>query len=166
MAHEKEQQQQWREKALKWIIAVLGLLGLYYVYTTKPSLYSSTTGTNNTIGGGIVSSVTGGNDARRLQIEQQRRWAVQKQQQKQDESSSARAAPPTWREQEEEQIWTEKKEKQFAVALRAFKGVPPQVRYNLIAEKVDGKTKYECLMHHKLLALAMEEEEEKTNKEK
>ena len=52
------------------------------------------------------------------------------------------------------------------MALRAFKGVPPQVRYNLIAEKVDGKTKYECLIHHKLLALAMEEEEEKTNKEK
>jgi hypothetical protein len=60
------------------------------------------------------------------------------------------AAAPTWRENEEMEIWTTKQEKQYQKALREFGGVAKKERYVLIAAKVDGKSRIECLTHHRL----------------
>jgi hypothetical protein len=59
-------------------------------------------------------------------------------------------AAPTWRDNEEMEIWTTKQEKRFQKALREFGGVAKKERYVLIAAKVDGKSRIECLTHHRL----------------
>ena len=59
-------------------------------------------------------------------------------------------AAPTWRDNEEMEIWTTKQEKKFQKALREFGGVAKKERYVLIAAKVDGKSRIECLTHHRL----------------
>jgi hypothetical protein len=59
-------------------------------------------------------------------------------------------AAPTWRDNEEMEIWTPKQEKRFQKALREFGGVAKKERYVLIAAKVDGKSRIECLTHHRL----------------
>jgi hypothetical protein len=64
--------------------------------------------------------------------------------------SAAAAAAPTWRDNEEMEIWSQKQEKQFQKALREFSGVAKKERYQLIAKKVDGKSRIECLTHHRL----------------
>ena len=65
---------------------------------------------------------------------------------------------PSWRDNEEREVWTAKQEKQFEKAMISFGGVPPKARYHLIADKVDGKSRLECLMHHKLQQLIAKEQ--------
>jgi hypothetical protein len=62
----------------------------------------------------------------------------------------AQAPPPTWLENEKKEVWTKKQEKQFQKALNEFFGVPKKERYKLISEKVDGKSRIECLTHHRM----------------
>ena len=54
---------------------------------------------------------------------------------------------------EQKEVWTPKQEKQFQKALREFSGVPKKERYKLIAEKVQGKSRIECLTHHRMQEL-------------
>ena len=65
-------------------------------------------------------------------------------------NGNGNAAAPTWRDNEEKEIWTLKQETQFQKALRVFGGVAKKERYVLIADKVDGKSRIECLTHHRL----------------
>ena len=68
-------------------------------------------------------------------------------------------AAPTWRDNEEKVIWTNKQETQFQTALRAFGGVTKKERYVLIAAKVDGKSRIECLTHHRLQQFREEQQQ-------
>ena len=81
---------------------------------------------------------------RRNQMERQRKRAA-------EERAIAKAIPANWREEEEKKVWSSKQETQFARALKAFGGLPSKTRYALIAEKVEGKSRIECLLHHNLL---------------
>mmetsp|Transcript_20574 Transcript_20574/g.30502 ORF Transcript_20574/g.30502 Transcript_20574/m.30502 type:complete len:268 (+) Transcript_20574:66-869(+) len=96
-------------------------------------------------------------ESRKNQMEKHREKAA-----KAAEARSAPVkAPPTWRDQEEKEVWAAKQEKQFAKALKSFGGVPAKGRYTLIAEKVEGKSRRECLQHHKLLQVKEKEAEGK-----
>lgn len=64
-----------------------------------------------------------------------------------------RHTTPTWRDNEEKEVWTAKQEKQFQKALGEFGGVPKKERYLLIAAKVPGKSRIECLTHHRIQQL-------------
>lgn len=68
-------------------------------------------------------------------------------------------APPTWRDNEEKEIWTTKQEKQFQKALREFGGVGKKERYVLIAAQIDGKSRIECLTHHRLQQFREEQQQ-------
>ena len=74
----------------------------------------------------------------------QRREREQKEQQKHQ---------PTWLDNERKEVWTAKQEKQFQKALKEFSGVRKNERYKLIAEKVQGKSRIECLTHHRMQEL-------------
>mmetsp|Transcript_19326 Transcript_19326/g.48107 ORF Transcript_19326/g.48107 Transcript_19326/m.48107 type:complete len:272 (+) Transcript_19326:1058-1873(+) len=67
---------------------------------------------------------------------------------------------PTWLQNEQKEMWTPKQEKQFQKALREFSGVPKKERYKLIAEKVNGKSRIECLTHHRMLELLAKRKEQ------
>jgi len=71
-----------------------------------------------------------------------------------------RRAPPTWRDNERKEVWTIKQEQQFQKALREFGGVPKKERYLLIADKVHGKSRIECLTHHRMQQLMEQEQEQ------
>jgi len=60
---------------------------------------------------------------------------------------------PTWLDNEKGEVWSTKQEKQFQTALREFSGVPKKERYKLIAAKVHGKSRIECLTHHRMQEL-------------
>jgi len=62
-------------------------------------------------------------------------------------------APPTWIDNEKKEIWSDKQEKQFKKALREFGGVNKKERYVLIAAQVLGKSRIECLTHHRIQQL-------------
>jgi hypothetical protein len=65
-------------------------------------------------------------------------------------ADAAAPPPPTWRDNEEMEIWTTKQEKQFQKALREYGGIGKKERYVLMAKKIDGKSRIECLTHHRL----------------
>ena len=88
----------------------------------------------------------------RLRREQAANAAAKRQQ--------AEAPPPTWLENEQKEVWTKKQEKQFKKALNEFFGVPKKERYKLIAEKVDGKSRIECLTHHRMQDLLSKQNEQ------
>jgi hypothetical protein len=71
------------------------------------------------------------------------------------------APPPTWRDNEQMEVWTTKQEKQYQKALREFGGVGKKERYVLIAAKVDGKSRIECLTHHRLQIFNDEQQQQK-----
>jgi len=66
-------------------------------------------------------------------------------------------APPTWLDNEKKEIWNDKQEKQFQKALREFGGVNKKERYVLIAAQVLGKSRIECLTHHRMQQLMDQE---------
>jgi len=68
-----------------------------------------------------------------------------------------RPTPPTWLDNEKKEVWSDKQEKQFQKALREFGGVNKKERYVLISAQVLGKSRIECLTHHRMQQL-MEQE--------
>lgn len=96
---------------------------------------------------------------RRKEIERQRK-RFEKTLEVERSSQKPMKRPPTWREQEQKEVWTKEQERQFSRALKAFGGVPGKARYTLIADKVDGKTRQECLMHHKLIQVCSKDKGE------
>ena len=143
-----------RQKQQGWWVAVAAVLvtvGLAYYYKRK---FDASGGTNNN-GTATTAAVI---------MEKQRRRAAAQVEESSSSSQTAvrhqkaKEAPPTWRDNEEKEVWTPKQEKQFAKALVSFGAIPAKARYILIADKVDGKSRQECLMHHKLLqAIAKEQ---------
>jgi len=66
---------------------------------------------------------------------------------------------PTWRDNEEKEVWSTKQEKAYQKAVSEFQGVSGKEKWNLVAARVDGKSRQECLMHHKLLSARAAEAE-------
>jgi len=148
-AEQQARRQLWLERAAA-LATILILGGTAYLYAN--GMLESVGKNGFSLGSGGASGMASG---RRLEIEEQRRRAAKRK----EEATLQVKEPPNWRENEEMEVWTPKQEKQFAKALVAFGGVPPKGRYTLIADKVDGKTRQECLMHHKLLQLIEKEEQ-------
>mmetsp|Transcript_18098 Transcript_18098/g.39386 ORF Transcript_18098/g.39386 Transcript_18098/m.39386 type:complete len:119 (+) Transcript_18098:145-501(+) len=115
------------------------------------------------IGGGAGGAGGGGGrlsmeEKRRLQIEDQRRKAAAVEQQSILSQQRANANAPTWIDNELMEVWTPKQEKQFDNTLVMYGGMGAKARYKLISENVDGKTRQECLMHHKLRQVIAKEQ--------
>ena len=144
-AEQRARNKAWLEHSVK-LVTVMALAAAAFLYNAK--LKES---------GRVGTSLGGGGDPRRVEIEEQRRRAAKKEEEVQKALLIAKEAP-SWRENEEKEVWTAKQEKQFAKALISFGGVPAKGRYHLVADKVDGKTRQECLMHHKLQQLIAKEE--------
>ena len=158
-AQRLESRQLWQERAVSVITVLVVILAGWLVHARyrRRKNDALSAAPRFGIGGysiGRSSATTADANTRRIQIEAQRRRAALLQQ----NEAAAPPPPPTWRENEELEIWTAAQEKQFHKALVCFGGVPPKARYILIADKVDGKNRLECLMHHKLLqAMAKDE---------
>jgi hypothetical protein len=154
-AQARAQNQKWLERAVL-LVTVVALGTVAFLYTRGIINMSTIT---NILGSSSAGS-SGGlvDNQRRAEIEEQRRRAAMKEEESQRAAVIANANAPTWRDHEEKEVWTPIQEKQFAKALKAFGGVPPKARYPLIAEKVDDKTRLECLMHHKLQQLIAKEQ--------
>uniref|UniRef100_A0A7S4EKJ9 Myb-like domain-containing protein n=1 Tax=Pseudo-nitzschia australis TaxID=44445 RepID=A0A7S4EKJ9_9STRA len=86
----------------------------------------------------------------------QQQAATQRLQQQQQQQQQVN---PTWLDNEKKEVWTPKQEKQFQTALKEFFGVPKKERYRLIAEKVQGKSRIECLTHHRMQELLLKREQ-------
>ncbi|CAB9519557.1 expressed unknown protein [Seminavis robusta] len=151
---DQAKRQRWLERAAM-LVTVVVLGGLAYQYSI--GAFDAGGGSSGYSIGGRPSDWMG--QARRLQIEEQRQRAAKKEEEAAKILAAAQAKEaPTWRENEEKEVWTAKQERQFAKALVSFGGVPPKGRYTLIANKVDDKSRQECLMHHKLLQLIAKEQ--------
>lgn len=93
-------------------------------------------------------------------IDEKKRLEIQElQREKTVTAAVQRHATPTWRDNEEKEVWSAKEEKQFQKALREFGGVPKKERYLLIAAKVPGKSRIECLTHHRIQQLKEREQQ-------
>lgn len=147
-AQAQASQQTWMERAAAVALVVFVGMAGYLLATGKWKNNDTPTTTGSRLG-----SAKGGSSLadrqRRAEIAEGRRLASMKMEEEFLRTVPAKAAP-TWWENEEKEVWTPQQEKQFAKALVAFGGIPPKQRYPLIADKVDDKTKQECLMHHKL----------------
>jgi hypothetical protein len=148
--------QKWLERAVL-LVTVVALGTVVFLYTRGSISMSTIT---NRLGSSSAGGSGGGlvDNQRRAEIEEQRRRAAMKEEESQRAAVVANANAPTWRDHEEKEVWTPEQEKQFAKALNAFGGIPPKARYPLIADKVDDKTRLECLMHHKLQQLIAKEQ--------
>lgn len=129
--------------------------GLSYAYVNRKALGLEVLLKNglDSLSGGGTDELQGVGEAQRAEILRKRREqaaAAASQRQKQEQDANAN---PTWLDNEQLEIWTARQEKQFKTALKAFSGVPKKERYKLIAEKVDGKTRIECLTHHRMQEL-------------
>lgn len=151
----RQQQKVWRGRMVNSILILL--IGAAIYFKTEIQGYLNEIMDDGYRLGGASNSGESRSDLMKIHRERAAKAA--------EERSTAAAAaeaklPPTWREQEEKEIWTRKQEKQFAKALHSFGGVPAKARYILIAEKVEGKSRCECLLHHKLLMLREKEAKE------
>jgi hypothetical protein len=157
LEEERQQQQQRRDAWARWIFTTIMAVGLScaYMYRTKWSealeIIVQLVGEKvNGDGDGLA----GFSEAQRAEILRRRRQHAATQRQPQElQNNNDKAVPPTWLDNEKKEVWTSKQEKQFQKALREFGGVSKKERYQLIAAKVDGKSRIECLTHHRMQEL-------------
>lgn len=152
----RERRQLWWSRALN-ALTILVLVCAAVAFTHKEELQAMIDAKLDEKYGGADSTPL--SEARRQEIEKQRQNAALAAEARAKEAAEKEA--PNWREREEKEVWTSKQEKQFTKALASFGGVPAKARYTLIADKVEGKTRNECLMHHKLLQAREKEAEGK-----
>ena len=143
----REQRDSWARK----LFAALLVVGASYAYVNRKRL-----GLEFLLGNGRGNDnddLQGFTEAQRANILRLRReQAATAATKRQQQEEQARAAP-SWLENEQKEVWTSKQEKQFQKALQEFSGVPKKERYKLIAEKVNGKSRIECLTHHRMQEL-------------
>ncbi|OEU07423.1 hypothetical protein FRACYDRAFT_251228 [Fragilariopsis cylindrus CCMP1102] len=111
--------------------------------------------------GGGGSDLSGFTETQRTEIMRLRRQhASDAATKRQQQEASTAVQPPTWLDNEKKEIWTSKQEKQFQKACREYSGVPKKERYKLIAEKVDDKSRIECLTHHRMIELLEKQQQQ------
>jgi hypothetical protein len=158
LAREEKEAQEHRDAWARKIFAALVVAGLSAAYVYRKELGVEFLLENGRRGGG--DDLSGFSEAQRANILRLRREQAADAASKRQKEQKAEAPPPTWLENEQKEIWTPKQEKQFQKALREFSGVPKKERYKLIAEKVQGKSRIECLTHHRMQELLAKREQE------
>ena len=111
-------------------------------------------------GGNGNGDLSGFTEVQRTEIMRLRRQHASDAATKRQQLETNTAVQPTWLDNEKKEIWTPKQEKQFQKALREFSGVPKKERYKLIAEKVDDKSRIECLTHHRMIELLEKQQQQ------
>ena len=132
---------------------VVAVLSAAYIYQKELGLDVLLTNGKTKASGDEFSGFTEAQKANIMRLRRQHAAdAATKRQQEQEN--------PTWLQNEQKEVWTPKQEKQFQKALREFSGVPKKERYKLIAEKVQGKSRIECLTHHRMQELLAKRQQE------
>ena len=111
-------------------------------------------------GGNGNGDLSGFTEVQRTEIMRLRRQHASDAATKRQRLETNTAVQPTWLDNEKKEIWTPKQEKQFQKAYREYSGVPKKERYKLIAEKVDDKSRIECLTHHRMIELLEKQQQQ------
>ena len=111
-------------------------------------------------GGNGNGDLSGFTEVQRTEIMRLRRQHASDAATKRQQQEASTAVQPTWLDNEKKEIWTSKQEKQFQKAFREYSGVPKKERYKLIAEKVDDKSRIECLTHHRMIELLEKQQQQ------
>lgn len=152
LAREKAAAAALRDSWARKIFAALVVAGLSaaYVYQKELGLEFLFQDIGRKLGGGNSNNV---DEAQRSEFLRQKRQQAVDAAAERNKPQEAKSSPPTWLANEQKEVWTPKQEKQFQKAAREFSGIPKKERYKLIAEKVVGKSRIECLTHHKMQEL-------------
>jgi len=159
-------EEQRRNKNDRWthrffVTSIVIGLSFAYVYRTKiSSIIDKISSELGSEGGGGDNDLSGFTEAQRLEIMRLRRQHTANAAIKRQQQETAAAIAPTWFENEKKEIWTPKQEKQFLKALKEYSGIPKKERYKLISDKVDNKSRIECLTHHRMQELIKKEQQE------
>merc|ERR1712238_96337 len=135
-------EEQRRNKNDRWthrflVTSIVIGLSFAYVYRTKiSSIIDKISSELGSEGGGGDNDLSGFTEAQRLEIMRLRRQHTANAAIKRQQQETTAAIAPTWFENEKKEIWTPKKE-----------------RYKLISDKVDNKSRIECLTHHRMQEL-------------
>jgi hypothetical protein len=166
----KDKQDKWAHRIFTSII----IIGLSLSYIYRKEILTTLLGddyetkirkmTNGMTGGGGRNGngngdLSGFTETHRTEIMRLRRQHASDAATKRQQQEAAVNVQPTWFDNEKKEIWTSKQEKQFQKALREFSGVPKKERYKLIADKVDEKSRIECLTHHRMIELLLEKQQ-------
>jgi len=135
----RERRDAWARK----ICAALVVVGLSYAYVHRKRLGLEE----------LLLSNDDDNDNFQGFTETHRANILRLQREQAADAAAKRHAPPTWVDNEKKEVWKPKQEKQFQKALKEFYGVNKKERYNLIAAKVVGKSRVECMLHHRMQEL-------------
>mmetsp|Transcript_7388 Transcript_7388/g.8456 ORF Transcript_7388/g.8456 Transcript_7388/m.8456 type:complete len:263 (+) Transcript_7388:97-885(+) len=139
---ERESRQR-RDAWARKICAALVVVGLSYAYVHRKRLGLEE----------LLLSNDDDNDNFQGFTETHRANILRLQREQAADAAAKRHAPPTWVDNEKKEVWKPKQEKQFQKALKEFYGVNKKERYNLIAAKVVGKSRVECMLHHRMQEL-------------
>ncbi len=145
IAREEKKAQERRDALARKLFGALVVIVLSAAYLYREPLGLEFLFNN----GGKNSANESMSEAQMANIRRLRRQQAAEAASKRQQSQEA----PSWLENEKKEVWTPKQEKQFQKALREFSGVPKKERYKLIAEKVNGKSRIECLTHHRMQEL-------------
>jgi len=151
IAREEKEAQERRDALARKLFFALVVIVLSTAY-----LYREQLGLEFLLNNGKTATNETMSEAQMANIRRLRRQQVADAASKRQQSQEA----PSWLENEKKEIWTPKQEKQFQKALREFSGVPKKERYKLIAEKVNGKSRIECLTHHRMQELLAKRDEQ------
>jgi hypothetical protein len=161
-----------KEKYDRWsyrIFTSIIIIGLSLAYIYQKEILTTLLGNDyetrirrmvtsgNGVGGSDLSGFT---EVQRTEIMRLRRQHASDAATKRQQQEASTAVQPTWLDNEKNEIWTSKQEKQFQKALREYSGVPKKERYKLIAEKVDDKSRIECLTHHRMIELLEKQQQQ------
>jgi hypothetical protein len=164
----KEKHDTWAHRIFTSLV-VIGL-SLSYIYrkvllTTllgddyETRIRRITTGGGGGNGGG--SDLSGFTETQRTEIMRLRRQHASDAATKRQQHADAVNVQPTWLENEKKEIWTTKQEKQFQKAFNEFSGIQSKKeKYKLISDKVDGKSRIECMTHHRMKELLLEKQQQ------
>jgi hypothetical protein len=164
----KEKHDTWAHRIFTSLV-VIGL-SLSYIYrkvllTTllgddyETRIRRITTGGGGGNGGG--NDLSGFTETQRTEIMRLRRQHASDAATKRQQHADAVNVQPTWLENEKKEIWTTKQEKQFQKAFNEFSGIQSKKeKYKLISDKVDGKSRIECMTHHRMKELLLEKQQQ------
>lgn len=161
----KEKHDTWAHRIFTSLV-VIGL-SLSYIYrkvlltTLLGDDYETRIRRITTGGNGGGSDLSGFTETQRTEIMRLRRQHASDAATKRQQHADAVNVQPTWLENEKKEIWTTKQEKQFQKAFNEFSGIQSKKeKYKLISDKVDGKSRIECMTHHRMKELLLEKQQQ------
>lgn len=156
----EEQRREQHDRWTRRIFVTSIVIGLSFAYFYRKKLLSIIDNISSEIGGGGDNDLSGFTEAQRLEIMRLRRQHTANAALMRQQQETAAAIAPTWFENEKKEIWTLKQEKQFQKAAKEYSGIPKKERYKLISDKVDNKSRIECLTHHRMQELIKKQQQQ------